>query len=185
MGFRWILPRCSWVPGGWLLPKFIANWLVVLTVLKNISQLGWLFPIYGKIKNSPNHQPTNITKSYTFLSLDLICDQQYLYTLKVQFFGSPSIFSCRHETIYKLNVHSPNKVWSRIIGFPTWGVAPNHSKTMTTMVTWGFFITRHLASDELRHGIHPVFVTHKGFHLVVTHLPPLFLGLPCDKKRNR
>ena len=25
--------------------------------LKNISQLGWLFPIYGKIKNVPNHQP--------------------------------------------------------------------------------------------------------------------------------
>ena len=27
------------------------------TPLKNISQLGWLFPIYGKIKNVPNHQP--------------------------------------------------------------------------------------------------------------------------------
>ena len=25
--------------------------------LKNISQLGWLFPIYGRIKNVPNHQP--------------------------------------------------------------------------------------------------------------------------------
>ena len=24
---------------------------------KNISQLGWIFPIYGKIKNVPNHQP--------------------------------------------------------------------------------------------------------------------------------
>ena len=32
-------------------------WLVVWTHLKNISQLGWLFPIYGKIKNVPNHQP--------------------------------------------------------------------------------------------------------------------------------
>ena len=26
------------------------------TPLKNISQLGLLFPIYGKIKNVPNHQ---------------------------------------------------------------------------------------------------------------------------------
>ena len=26
-------------------------------LLENISQLGWLFPIYGKIKNGPNHQP--------------------------------------------------------------------------------------------------------------------------------
>ena len=34
-----------------------AIWLVVWTPLKNISQLGWLFPIYGKIKNVPNHQP--------------------------------------------------------------------------------------------------------------------------------
>ena len=35
------------------------NWLVVWTPLKNISQLGWLFPIYGKTKNVPNHQPVN------------------------------------------------------------------------------------------------------------------------------
>ena len=33
------------------------NWLVVSTPLKNISQLGSLFPMYGKIKNVPNHQP--------------------------------------------------------------------------------------------------------------------------------
>ena len=37
------------------------NWLVVWTPLKNISQLGWLFPIYGKIKNVPNHQPDNFS----------------------------------------------------------------------------------------------------------------------------
>ena len=35
----------------------ILYWLVVSTPLKNISHLGWLFPIYGKIKNGPNHQP--------------------------------------------------------------------------------------------------------------------------------
>jgi hypothetical protein len=27
------------------------------TPLKNITQLGLLFPIYGKIKHVPNHQP--------------------------------------------------------------------------------------------------------------------------------
>ena len=32
------------------------HWLVVSTHLKNISQLGWLFPIYQKVKNVPNHQ---------------------------------------------------------------------------------------------------------------------------------
>ena len=51
------------VGSGW---KFLINsneirrlviWLVVWSPLKNISQLGWLFHIYGKIKNVPNHQP--------------------------------------------------------------------------------------------------------------------------------
>ena len=32
-------------------------WLVVSTHLKHISQLGWLFPIHGRIKHVPNHQP--------------------------------------------------------------------------------------------------------------------------------
>ena len=36
---------------------FHLCWLVVSTPLKNIRQLGLLFPIYGKIKNVPNHQP--------------------------------------------------------------------------------------------------------------------------------
>ena len=36
----------------------IATWLA--TPLKNISQLEWLFPIYGKIENVPNHQPATI-----------------------------------------------------------------------------------------------------------------------------
>ena len=42
----------------WMI-RSIEYWLVggVPTILKNISQLGWLFPIYGKIKNVPNHQP--------------------------------------------------------------------------------------------------------------------------------
>ena len=34
--------------------KLVGGWA---TPLKKINQLGWLFPIYGKIKNVPNHQP--------------------------------------------------------------------------------------------------------------------------------
>jgi hypothetical protein len=30
---------------------------VVSILLKNISQLGSLFPIHGKVKHVPNHQP--------------------------------------------------------------------------------------------------------------------------------
>ena len=37
-------------------------WLVVSTPLKNISQMGVLFPIYGKIKNVSNHQPDMLWK---------------------------------------------------------------------------------------------------------------------------
>ena len=35
-------------------------WLVVSTPPKNISQLGLLFPIEGKVKNVPNHPPVYI-----------------------------------------------------------------------------------------------------------------------------
>jgi hypothetical protein len=44
------------------------SWLVVSTPLKNISQLGLLFPIYGKIKNVPNHQPESIIPVFKELS---------------------------------------------------------------------------------------------------------------------
>ena len=40
---------------------------MVWTPLKHISQLGWLFPIYGKIKNAPNHQPVKVWHSTTEL----------------------------------------------------------------------------------------------------------------------
>ena len=40
------LERMTISPGWWFQPLW-----------KNISQLGWLFPIYEKIKNVPNHQP--------------------------------------------------------------------------------------------------------------------------------
>jgi hypothetical protein len=46
----------------------ILLWLVVSTPLKNISQLGWLFPIYGKNlpKCSSHHQPVIINTLFHF-----------------------------------------------------------------------------------------------------------------------
>jgi hypothetical protein len=35
---------------SWAKNVFIVIWLVVSTPLKNISQLGLVFPIYGKVK---------------------------------------------------------------------------------------------------------------------------------------
>jgi len=49
-------------------------WLVVSTPLKNISQWEGLFPIYGKIKNVPNHQPVQGYTGY-FLTSELIINQ--------------------------------------------------------------------------------------------------------------
>ena len=50
----WKYPETILTP---FLDASIPIWLVVWTPLKNSSQLGWLFPMYGKIKNVPNHQP--------------------------------------------------------------------------------------------------------------------------------
>ena len=45
------------ITGDFKIFRRIPIWLVNSTPLKYINQLGWLFPIYGKIKNVPNHQP--------------------------------------------------------------------------------------------------------------------------------
>ena len=54
-----IIKVVQWVhlAGVWSRLTVDNCWLVLWTPLKNISQLGWLFPIYGKIENVPNHQP--------------------------------------------------------------------------------------------------------------------------------
>ena len=57
--FAWLLN------GFWMVViTFHFIWLVVSTPLKNTSQLGWVFPIYGKIKNVPNHQPVMMPMSF-------------------------------------------------------------------------------------------------------------------------
>ena len=61
--------RGEW-PSGLDIPAFIVGcygfyvWLVVSTPLKNISQLGLLFLIYGK--NVPNHQPDVDVRCFIF-----------------------------------------------------------------------------------------------------------------------
>ena len=56
-------------------------WLVVPTPLKNFSQLGWLFPIYGKIKNVPNHQPVyvGIVFYQLYIPLDILIILLYFH----------------------------------------------------------------------------------------------------------
>ena len=48
-------------------------WLVVSPPLNNISHLGWLFPIYGKIKIVPNHQLGIDDHPPVFLHIITVC----------------------------------------------------------------------------------------------------------------
>ena len=56
----------------------VSGWLVVWTPLKNISQLGWLFPIYGKIKNVPNDQPVS-SEFFTHIWDQLECRNEAVW----------------------------------------------------------------------------------------------------------
>jgi hypothetical protein len=68
--FQWILTNNNGDFNGSLTQKNgdlvktnVINMYIYIffwTPLKNISQMGLLFPIYGKIKNGPNHQPVYI-----------------------------------------------------------------------------------------------------------------------------
>ena len=62
----------------------ITYWLVKLTILKNINQMGLLFPIYGKIKfmfqttNQLIKVPVLITKSTTSSEVPCVGPSSYL-----------------------------------------------------------------------------------------------------------
>ena len=67
----WKLGSAVPVMSGYI---YIYNyiWLVVATPLKNMSQLGWLLPIYGKLKNVPNHQPEIYSYIYIYYTTIVI-----------------------------------------------------------------------------------------------------------------
>ena len=75
---------------------YIANhsWLVVSTHLKNISQLGWLFPICGKIKNVPDHQSDSYTGG---LWLTKLTKWSYLRYLLPWSICIPVVFRTKNE----------------------------------------------------------------------------------------
>ena len=52
----------GWTQGGTY--GVLPGWWYTYPSEKYESQLGFLFPIYGKIKNGPNHQPVVILSSY-------------------------------------------------------------------------------------------------------------------------
>ena len=81
-------------------------WLVVSTPMKHISQLGWLFPVYGKINNVWNHQ------------LLMLSDAQISYFCSIQMY-IPCLRPCWIilVTIVTTSVDTPDakigNVWVR------------------------------------------------------------------------
>ena len=65
--------------------------------LKNISPLGWLFEIYGKIKNVPNHQPVKHREEAPYASLSTKKQRTYAeerhWGEKIRKYAAGSIWS--------------------------------------------------------------------------------------------
>jgi len=49
-----VQPVECWTISGWWYTVYLPLWKIW------VRPLGWLFPIYGKIKNVPNHQPVYV-----------------------------------------------------------------------------------------------------------------------------
>ena len=66
----WLIDKNTLSPDTKLL-LWENNWLVVYRApLKNISQLGSLFPMYGKLVNVPNHQPDSVVICFVIICYD-------------------------------------------------------------------------------------------------------------------
>ena len=101
------------------------NWLVVSIPLKNISQLGWLFPIYGK--NVPNHQPDWIEYDSTCSSCLLLVNKKPLifYLISPNKWRSPVEFPPGLETSqedrqFKSCRIPPNTATNNLLNFFGW-----------------------------------------------------------------
>ena len=60
---RWQLLRGSHFVHTWSAAQSYTGWRLTYPSEKYESQLGWLSPIYGKIKNVPNHQSAYISEN--------------------------------------------------------------------------------------------------------------------------
>ena len=109
-------------PAQWLSESsYYPIWLVVSTPLKNISHLGWLFPIYGKIKHVPNHQPDMIGFVNKSLSPGIFQYRWVFHMMITHFIPSPILLNTRFQ-------------WSQICGF-----IPSY----VNRGFWGMFRVRH------------------------------------------
>ena len=80
---------------SWMMTKInlVAGWA---TPLKNISQLGWLFPMYGKIQNVPNHQPEIVLQCFTMTGFFATHQKTSLRAAYI-FYDDVHFFSCQRK----------------------------------------------------------------------------------------
>ena len=147
LGYHWglvpcINPRKNGVQSTGPLVETLGNehgsgnpthvWLVVWTPLKNISQLGWLFPIYGKIKDVPNHQPDVKTTVLFIWKYDehdfpgvmfqsamifqVVESVTHLYDL-LKTYGCDQSARCRKTTNHQPASFNPCQSWHYLHGF--------------------------------------------------------------------
>jgi hypothetical protein len=94
LSYRWphLLASMNYV-------RMTSGWWYTYPSEKYESQLWWLFPIYGKIKNVPNHQPD------IYLNEPNYCTNRWIYVsyFSVQFwmnYGNPPNWKVRHVSNY-------------------------------------------------------------------------------------
>ena len=80
----------------WMFPEIVVItptsciWLVVSTPLKNINQLGWLFPIYGNIKSMLQSPPTRHVRIFQSTILGIFSFQENHHGNKLASGGTAS-----------------------------------------------------------------------------------------------
>ena len=114
------------------IPVFISSWLVVSTPLKN-SQLGWLFPIYGK--NVPHHQAAR------FKSVTWPCGLWFLklaITYPDYICGSISMANRnKKETQSRKHSFQPSHVYIHSSAYPLVNKHSSHGKSWQVAVSFG------------------------------------------------
>jgi len=83
-------------------------WLVVSTPLKNINHLGLLFPIYGKIRTVPNHQPDIVGNNDITMDTHANPQPQWLLDLTsalLRLWAWCLLLGCKAGLMYRKGVH--------------------------------------------------------------------------------
>ena len=111
-------PTCGCIPVSKWTTRY-SGWWYTYPSEQYRSQLGWLFPTYGKIEKVPNHQPDTLVISYSHgkspfligkpsISMGLLANIYiYIYIAYLQWGQWATWFLCRlsHWTHQRLITH--------------------------------------------------------------------------------